>query len=149
MRVKTRMWVALGVTAALVAGCGGGSGDGLDANGRPVGEGTDPNGPMTASFASIQAHVLTPACTGCHAGASAPRGLRLDATNSYAMLVGVNSGGVPSLKRVAPGDAANSYLIHKLEGHQAVGARMPLGGPFLDAPTIALIRQWINNGAQP
>jgi len=149
MKVKTWVWVALGATAALIAGCGGGGGDGLDANGRPVGEGNDPSGPMTASFGSIQSHVFTPVCTGCHAGASAPRGLRLDAANSYAMLVGVNSGGVPALKRVAPGDAANSYLIHKLEGHQAVGARMPLGGPYLDAQTIGLIRQWITNGAQP
>jgi len=145
----SKPWVAaLGAAAALIAGCGGGSGEGLDANGRPLGEGDDPSGPMTASFSSIQSHVFTPICTACHAGAAAPRGLRLDATNSFAMLVDVSSGGVPALKRVAPGDADNSYLIHKLEGHQAVGARMPLGGPYLDAQTIGLIRQWINNGAQ-
>ena len=145
----SKPWVAaLGAAAALIAGCGGGSGEGLDANGRPLGEGDDPSGPMTASFSSIQSHVFTPICTACHAGAAAPRGLRLDATNSFAMLVGVSSGGVPALKRVAPGDADNSYLIHKLEGHQAVGARMPFGGPYLDASTIALIRQWIDNGAQ-
>ncbi|WP_057300334.1 hypothetical protein [Pelomonas sp. Root1217] len=148
MKIWKPWVVALGAAAALIAGCGGGSGEGLDANGRPLGEGDDPSGPMTASFSSIQSHVFTPICTACHAGAAAPRGLRLDATNSFAMLVGVSSGGVPALKRVAPGDADNSYLIHKLEGHQAVGARMPLGGPYLDAQTIGLIRQWINNGAQ-
>ncbi|WP_056197307.1 MULTISPECIES: hypothetical protein [unclassified Roseateles] len=148
MRISKPWVAALGAAAALIAGCGGGSGEGLDANGRPLGEGDDPSGPMTASFSSIQSHVFTPVCTACHAGAAAPRGLRLDATNSFAMLVGVSSGGVPALKRVAPGDADNSYLIHKLEGHQAVGARMPLGGPYLDAQTIGLIRQWINNGAQ-
>ena len=148
MRISKPWVAALGAAAALIAGCGGGSGEGLDANGRPLGEGDDPSGPMTASFSSIQSHVFTPICTACHAGAAAPRGLRLDATNSFAMLVGVSSGGVPALKRVAPGDADNSYLIHKLEGHQAVGARMPLGGPYLDAQTIGLIRQWINNGAQ-
>lgn len=143
--------IGLGVlcaTVALIAGCGGGSGDGLDSNGRPVGEGDDPSGPMTASFSSIQSHVFTPMCTACHSGSAAPRGLRLDSANSYAMLVDVASGGVPSLKRVAPGDATNSYLVHKLEGHAAVGARMPLGGPYLDATAMALIRQWINNGAQ-
>lgn len=148
MRISKPWVAALGAAAALIAGCGGGSGAGLDANGRPLGEGDDPSGPMTASFSSIQSHVFTPICTACHAGAAAPRGLRLDANNSFAMLVGVSSGGVPALKRVAPGDADNSYLIHKLEGHQAVGARMPLGGPYLDAQTIGLIRQWINNGAQ-
>lgn len=148
MKWKTWAWSALGAAAAMVAGCGGGSGAGLDGNGRPIGEGADPGGPMTASFASIQSHVFTPVCTACHAGGAAPQGLRLDATNSYAMLVGTASAEVPSLKRVAPGDAANSYLIHKLEGHQSVGARMPFGGPYLDANTIGLIRQWIDNGAQ-
>lgn len=147
MRMSRILGGALGLCLVLAAGCGGGSGAGLDANGRPLGEGDDPSGPMTASFTSIQSHVFTPMCTACHAGAAAPQGLRLDATNSYALLVGANSSEVPALKRVAPGDAANSYLIHKLEGHQAVGARMPFGGPYLDAASIALIRQWINNGA--
>lgn len=147
MRMKRWAWGAIGVAVAVIAGCGGGSGAGLDANGRPIGEGDDPGGPMTASFSSIQSHVFTPVCTACHAGGAAPQGLRLDASNSYAMLVGVASAEVPSLRRVAPGDAANSYLIHKLEGHSAVGARMPFGGPYLDANTIALIRQWIDNGA--
>ncbi|HEV6968865.1 hypothetical protein [Roseateles sp.] len=148
MKLKRWAWSTLCAAAAMVAGCGGGSGAGLDGNGRPIGEGADPGGPMTASFASIQSHVFTPVCTACHAGGAAPQGLRLDATNSYAMLVGTASAEVPSLKRVAPGDAANSYLIHKLEGHQSVGARMPFGGPYLDANTIGLIRQWIDNGAQ-
>jgi hypothetical protein len=49
--------------------------------------------------------------------------------------------------RVAPGNASNSYLIQKLEGTQTSGARMPFGGPFLDAATIAVIRQWIDSGA--
>ncbi|HEY9109866.1 MAG TPA: hypothetical protein VIN58_24585 [Roseateles sp.] len=147
MRLKTWAWATLAAAAALAAGCGGGSGEGLDANGRPLGEGDDPSGPMTASFGSIQSHVFTPICAACHAGGAAPQGLRLDAGNSYAMLVGVASAEVPSLKRVEPGNAANSYLIHKLEGHSTVGARMPFGGPYLDATTITLIRQWIDNGA--
>lgn len=148
MRVTKRGWIALGAVAALVAGCGGGgSGEGLDANGRPIGEGDDPSGPMTATFSSIQSHVFTPVCTACHSGGAAPQGLRLDAANSFTMLVGVSSAEVSALKRVAPGDADNSYLVHKLEGHQSVGARMPFGGPYLDAGTINLIRQWINNGA--
>ena len=149
MKVSRIGFGALCAAVALIAGCGGGSGDNLDSNGRPIGEGDNPSGPMTASFTSIQSHVFTPVCTACHAGSAAPRGLRLDAANSYAMLVGVPSGGVPSLMRVKAGDAANSYLVQKLEGHAAVGARMPLGGPYLDTSAMALIRQWINNGAQP
>ena len=148
MRSVYWRWGAACVVAVLAAGCGGGSGDGLDANGRPQGEGEVPGGPMTASFRSIQAQVFTPVCSGCHAGGAAPAGLRLDAGNSYMMLVDVASVEVPALKRVQRGNANNSYLIHKLEGHAAVGARMPLGGPFLDAATISLIRRWIDNGAQ-
>jgi hypothetical protein len=147
MRHSGGTFGALGVLIVLTAGCGGGSGVGLDANGRPLGEGDDPSGPMTASFSSIQSHVFTPICTACHAGGAAPVGLRLDAVNSFTLLVDVASAEVPSLRRVAPGDAANSYLVQKLEGHAAVGARMPFGGPYLDAGTIGLIRQWIDNGA--
>jgi len=131
---------------ASFAGCAG-NGIGLDANGRPIGQGGGGTGALTADFASIQSHVFTPICTACHAGAAAPQGLRLDATNSYALLVGVPSNESPGTLRVRPGDPDNSYIIQKLEGHAAVGAQMPLGGPYLDAPTIAVIRQWISDGA--
>jgi hypothetical protein len=146
--MATRLLItrALGVATALVAGCGGGSGEGLDSNGRPLAPGGG-GGVLTADFQSIQDQVLTPFCTACHAGATAPRGLRLDAGNSYALLVGVASGQVPAVLRVAPGRPDDSYLIQKLEGRAAVGARMPLGGPYLDAQTLSVIRQWIARGA--
>jgi hypothetical protein len=149
MRISLRVVGALCLVATVVPGCGGGSGAGLDANGRPLGEGDDAGGPLTPSFGSIQSHVFTPICSVCHAGGSAPQGLRLDAVNSYAMLVGVSSAEVPSLRRVAPGDPDNSYLVQKIEGHASVGARMPFGGPYLDANTVSLIRQWISAGAAP
>lgn len=135
------------VLAIALAACGGGSGEGLDANGRPIGEGGGSSGPLQPTFASIQARVLTPICTACHAGAAAPMGLRLDAGSSYALLVGVPSAEVPGLQRIKPGNPADSYLIQKLEGRAAVGARMPFGGPYLDDATIAVIRQWIAAGA--
>jgi hypothetical protein len=132
----------------LLAGCAG-NGAGLDANGQPLVPGGQGNGPLTADFGSIQAQVFTPICTVCHAGANAPEGLRLDAANSYNLLVGVPSVEVPSLSRVKPGDPDNSYIIQKLEGHAAVGARMPFGGPYLSGAVIAVIRQWITDGAPP
>jgi len=132
-------------TLALV-GCAG-NGQGLDNNGRPIGESSGGSGPLTADFTSIQNHVFTPICTVCHAGANAPQGLRLDSTNSYDLLVGVRSNEVSSLLRVKPGDPDHSYLIQKIEGHAAVGARMPFGGPYLDQATIDMIRQWITDGA--
>jgi hypothetical protein len=144
-----RTVVASCALAALTVACGGGSGEGLDSNSRPLipgGSGTGAE--LVASFQSIQDHVFTPICTVCHAGGAAPQGLRLDAANSHAMLVGTPSTEVPSVLRVAPGDPDRSYLIQKLEGHAAVGARMPFGGPYLDVATIAIIRQWIAAGAQ-
>ena len=72
---------------------------------------------------------------------------RLDAANSYADLVNVDSNEVPSLKRVEPGDPDNSYLVQKVEGTAAVGGRMPLGGDRLPDAEIDLIRQWISEGA--
>jgi len=37
--------------------------------------------------------------------------------------------------------------VQKIEGHAAVGARMPLGLPPLPDATILVIRQWIDSGA--
>jgi hypothetical protein len=130
---------------ALV-GCAG-NGEGLDENGRPIDEG-DGGGGLTADFASIQANVFTPICTTCHSGAAAPLGLRLDEGASYALLVNAPSTEAPTLLRVNPGDPDSSYLIHKLEGTAQVGGRMPLGGAPLPQETIAVIRQWILEGAQ-
>jgi hypothetical protein len=134
----------------LLAACSG-NGQGLDENGRPIGEGG--GGALSADFQSIQDHVFTPICTECHAGASAPQGLDLTQGHSYGLLVNVPSNEVPSFLRVAPGDPNNSYLIQKLEGTAAVGQQMPEGCPVtrpcLDAETIAVIRQWIANGAAP
>ncbi len=130
---------------SLLAGCAG-NGENLDQNGRPSTPGS-PGTALTADFNSIQDNVFTPVCTRCHAGATAPRGLRLDAGNSYALLVGVASSEVPSVQRVQAGNPTASYLIQKLLGTAAVGQRMPLGGPYLPQETISVISQWIQNGA--
>jgi len=131
---------------ALLAACGSGGGSDDDGGGGGGGGGANPN--LQANFASIQDNVFTPICTTCHAGASAPQGLRLDAANSYALLVGVASAEMPSTLRVAPGNPNGSYLIQKLEGTAAVGGRMPLNGTPLPQADIDVIRQWITDGAQ-
>jgi hypothetical protein len=135
-------WMML--AAICTAGGCAGNGEGLDQNGRPV-SGNDTA--LTADLQSIQDHVFTPICTQCHEGAAAPLGLRLDAASAYAMLVNAPSTEVPSLNRVTPGDPDASYLIQKLEGRASAGGQMPLGQPPLPQATIAVIRQWIANGA--
>ena len=62
-------------------------------------------------------------------------------------LVGVPSVQQPALMLVEPGNADNSYLIHKMENAPTIDfGVMPPGGP-LPASTILEIRTWINNGA--
>jgi hypothetical protein len=143
--------IGLAVSAAMFSGCAPGSGEGLDENGRPIGE-SGSMVPLTAEFGSIQQNVFTPTCAipGCHIGAAAPEGLRLDEASSFASLVGVASTQFPGLLRVQPNNAQLSYLIQKLEGTALVGGRMPLSGPpFLPQTTIDVIRQWITDGALP
>lgn len=127
---------------ALVA-CTAGNGEGLDQNGQP----TPINPPSASQFQEIQDTVFTPICTQCHIGANAPQGLRLDAANSYAMLVNVNSNEVSSLERVNPGNPDQSYIVQKIQGNAAVGGRMPLGQAPLPQDRIDLIRSWIAAGA--
>ena len=55
---------------------------------------------------------------------------------------------ITSRSRAIPGDAANSYLVIKLEGTQSVGSRMPIGGSALDNIDLTNIKNWINNGAE-
>ena len=74
----------------------------------------------------------------------------LDLTDgmSYADLVNVPSFQMPALDRVEPGDAENSYLIHKLEGRTSiVGDPMP-PDDRLTTEQIDVIKQWINDGAE-
>lgn len=134
---------AFGAVLALSA-CGGGGGGG----GSP----TPAPDELQPTIESIQAQVFTPRCatSGCHRGSGAQEGLRLeDAQTSYDNLVDVPSRQVPARLRVEPGSPGTSYLIDKLEGTQASGSRMPQGQSPLSADTIAVIRQWIADGAPP
>ncbi len=103
---------------------------------------------MPFTFTEIQGQVFTATCaaSGCHAATAPQQGMSL-AAPAYANIVNVASTEVPSLLRIKPGDSANSYLVQKIAGTAAVGGRMPLGGPFLDATTIARIRAWVDAGA--
>ena len=104
------------------------------------------------TLAQLQANIFTPLCSGCHTGGGAtlPSSMNLtSAAATHASLVNVTSIDEPAFKRVLPGDPTNSYIIHKLEGTQLVGARMPFGGPFLDQATIDQVSAWIQAGAAP
>lgn len=137
---------------AMLTACGAGSGEGLNEQGLPS---TSSSGSSSSAaddgvtLAQLQQTIFGAICTNCHTGANAPRGLRLDSEeNSYAFLVNRSADEIPTLMRVNPGNPDESYLIKKLEGAaDIVGARMPLGGPFLSQEQIDQVRSWIANGA--
>ncbi len=102
------------------------------------------------TLAQLQTNIFTPRCSGCHTGVGGtlPGVMNLTSTAAtFTALVNVASISEPAFRRVLPGDPNNSYIIHKLEGTQLVGSRMPPGGPFLDQATINQVRAWINAGA--
>lgn len=99
------------------------------------------DGGVDISWGGSVSPILTPTCGGCHP----PNGGGFSvASPATLMTTGADA------PVVIPGDGANSKLIDKLSSTSPIigVARMPLGGPYLSAGTIDLIRQWIDQGAQ-
>jgi len=134
----------VGLVVLVAGSCG--SGGALPPDGD---SGNSGEGGLIADFDSIQTYVFDQLCVSCHSGAAAPLGLRLDAANSYALLVGIASGQNPGIKRVEPGNPAASYLIQKLEGSAGTGGQMPLNFAPMPQSDIDVVRQWIIDGALP
>jgi hypothetical protein len=143
MLQSIRAQIAAAPLLLALTACGAGSG----------GESPPAPGGLQPTLASIQANIFTPTCAvpGCHGGAGAMLGLRLDAGFSYTTLVDVTSfyDTDGTLLRVKPGDPDASFLIQKLEGTTMLGARMPADGNYFQQVTVDVIRQWIQDGAKP
>ena len=130
----------------LLAGCGElKTISPTDPGNGPGGEPIDP----TATFTRVQTEVFTPTCAvlGCHDTLGQQSQLVLTTGRSFSNIVNQPSVEIPSLMRVTPGDAANSYLYRKVTGAGITGDRMPQAGPPLNDAQIALIRNWIRRGA--
>jgi len=142
MRYAVRLSSTIVAVAAAMMGAGCGSSS-------PATPTPTPTGPTFSQ--QIQAQILTPACVACHTdeGRTPAGGLNMKPGSAHASLVGVASTGKAGAIRVIAGNPGNSYLVQKLEGaSDIVGLRMPRNGPpFLTAEQVALIRQWIQNGA--
>ena len=119
--------------------------------------GPTPN--LTPTFSSIQRDIFNTsdssgrlACINCHTdqGRTPAGGLLLLEGRSYPQLVNIASRFKAGATLVIPGDADNSYPIHKLEGRSDMtGSRMPRGtGPFLTQGQMEIIRRWITLGAK-
>jgi hypothetical protein len=117
--------------------------------GEPIDAGPPPDG---YTFERIHDEVFAQSCalSSCHAGEPPRAPMSLEEDRAYETLVGVPATQAPLL-RVAPGDPAASYLMHKLRGTAgSVGGaatRMPLGQPMLDEDALMGIEAWISRGA--
>jgi hypothetical protein len=87
------------------------------------------------------------AVSGCH-NSTAQAGLNLSQGLALANIVNVASTQDPSKMRILPADAANSYLVIKIEGNQTVGDRMPQGRSALSSVRIQNIKNWVDRGAK-
>ena len=134
------MRFAVAVVALLSLSCGK-----LTEITGPVDEPLD----ETATFTRVQAEIFTPSCVafGCHDAAGQQDGLTLVSGLAHAEIVGVPSTQMSSVRRVEPGDFANSYLYRKITGAGITGDRMPQALPPLDEAKIKLVRDWIRRGA--
>ncbi len=142
------------VAILLSAGCGAGSGQGLDEDGNLAaggatggGGGVGASGNRSATLAWVQANVFGGVCSQCHTGASAPMGVNWSSSVQTCANVGRPSGEKPPLMEIAPGDPEASYVIWKVEGRAGiVGGQMPLNNSPLTAETIQNMRDWIADG---
>ncbi len=104
------------------------------------------------SFSGDIQPIFTSSCalSGCH-NSTAQEELILLQGQAYANIVNIDSTQDtqrPVRKRVLPGDAANSYLVIKIEGNQTFGSRMPLGRGPLSSVQIQNIKNWVDRGAK-
>jgi hypothetical protein len=106
--------------------------------------------PPATTLGMLQNAIFTPICAPCHQpGGIGPMPLDSEAA-TLANLVDVDSLELPAIKRVAPGDSENSYLVWKIEARPTIlFDPMPLGGPMLSQAEIDMIRDWIDAGALP
>lgn len=111
--------------------------------------GKEDNRPLKPKFSSIQQKVINQHCTRpeCHSGPVPESQLNLEEGQAYRNLVNRPSVGIAEYLLVKPHHPEESYLIFKLEGTRIVGEPMPMGEKPLPDSVIAVIRQWIDNGA--
>ncbi|WP_146157242.1 hypothetical protein [Enhygromyxa salina] len=155
---------ALGFTLALgssALACDGGDDMGdADTTDDTTGDGDgdttgDGDGDAALSHAADIQPIWDANCAqGCHmpGGVYAALDLSGDATDN---LIGATTSQAAGKTFVAAGDSANSYIVAKLRGTQmefgGMGGSMPAGANATPLPeeTIALIEQWIDEGALP
>jgi hypothetical protein len=134
-------FVLVAATMVLAASC---AGDGV------VSTMVTPPPDTAPTLTQLQESIFTPKCgvIGCHGPPAPEQGMNLTAGNTFAYTVGVSSTELSSYKRVAPGNATDSYLYMKVTGDpRIIGERMPYFSDPLTAEELEGIRGWIDAGA--
>jgi len=118
--------------------------------------GVNPVGPPTGrtiSYAADVQPIYDAKCTNCHSAggfSSFFGGISLDlsAANSHAQTVNQPSAARGDLLLIKPGDSANSLIFQKVSSNSPpVGETMPLLGERLTSQELAILRDWIDQGA--
>jgi hypothetical protein len=102
------------------------------------------------TLTQLQSSIFTPKCgvLGCHGPPAPEQGMNLTQGNTFVSTVGVSSTELSGFKRVAPGNASDSYLYMKIAGDPRIlGERMPYFAPVLTAGELEEVRAWIDAGA--
>lgn len=127
--------------AGLVAGCQGGV--------NPVGP---PTG-RTISYAQEVQPIYDAHCASCHVagGLGSSFGgssMHLTAGESHASTVNQPSSQRPDILLIKPGDSAGSLLFLKVSSDTPPsGDTMPIFGAKLTSSELAILRDWIDQGA--
>lgn len=86
--------------------------------------------------------LLKKRCAGCHKGAFAPKGLKLDPAN-IAAVVDASSSEVPGLKIVDTKAPEASYLLKKVRRESGIAGKPMPPGKALAAEEIQVIETWV------
>lgn len=113
--------------------------DGGDATTTALVDG-DAGAPIPVSFESDVLPIFVRSCIECHGPRKKKGGLRLDAEEHV-------FGGDPDFWVIQRGDAANSELQRRIELPADDPDVMPARGDVLAEDEVALIRRWIDEGA--
>lgn len=96
------------------------------------------------SFASDIVPILKEHCLECHEpGGKGHQKSGLLMVDHAALMAGTKHGPI-----VVPGDADSSVFSQVLEGRVDKSIRMPHGGAELPAEQVAMVRNWIEQGAK-
>lgn len=100
-------------------------------------------------YHTIQQQVFNKTCTACHGGSTHPAAdLNLLEGKSYADLVNQPSTIVNDVQRVKPHNAKESILYQILDTDISSGWNIDHSQMITSSSTLALINDWIDNGAQ-